>query len=200
MILPILCEGKYKIENVPNIADVFYMQDVLGVLGITSKLEEKTLEIVSPSDISVEAPYEIVQKMRASIIVLGPLLARKGEAKIAFPGGDQLGPRPVKMHLEALEKMGANFELDHGVLIGKTDGLKGVEINLASATNVGFATLVRVVNNKTSTQLITLKNSGGTTIGTFTMTAGSVELVKKTSSDTLTGAATSLAVKVASTW
>ena len=134
MILPILCEGQYKIENVPNIADVFYMQDVLGVLGITSKFEEKTLEIVSPNDISVEAPYEIVQKMRASIIVLGPLLARKGEAKIAFPGGDQLGPRPVKMHIEALEKMGASFELDHGVLIGKTDGLKGVEINLPYAS------------------------------------------------------------------
>ena len=134
MILPILCEGQYKIENVPNIADVFYMQNVLGVLGITSKLEEKTLVIVSPNDISVEAPYEIVQKMRASIIVLGPLLARKGEAKIAFPGGDQLGPRPVKMHIEALEKMGASFELDHGVLIGKTDGLKGVEINLPYAS------------------------------------------------------------------
>ena len=134
MILPILCEGQYKIENVPNIADVFYMQDVLGVLGITSNLEGKTLEIVSPNDISVEAPYEIVQKMRASIIVLGPLLARKGEAKVAFPGGDQLGPRPVKMHIEALEKMGASFELDHGVLIGKTDGLKGVEINLPYAS------------------------------------------------------------------
>ena len=134
MILPILCEGQYKIENVPNIADVFYMQDVLGVLGITSNLEGKTLEIVSPNDISVEAPYEIVQKMRASIIVLGPLLARKGEAKIAFPGGDQLGPRPVKMHIEALEKMGESFELDHGVLIGKTDGLKGVEINLPYAS------------------------------------------------------------------
>jgi len=134
MILPILCEGQYKIENVPNIADVFYMQDVLGVLGITSNLEGKTLEIVSPNDISVEAPYEIVQKMRASIIILGPLLARKGEAKIAFPGGDQLGPRPVKMHIEALEKMGASFELDHGVLIGKTDGLKGVEINLPYAS------------------------------------------------------------------
>ena len=134
MILPILCEGQYKIENVPNIADVFYMQDVLGVLGITSNLEGKTLEILSPNDISVEAPYEIVQKMRASIIVLGPLLARKGEAKIAFPGGDQLGPRPVKMHIEALEKMGASFELDHGVLIGKTDGLKGVEINLPYAS------------------------------------------------------------------
>ena len=78
--------------------------------------------------------------------------------------------------------------------------LKGTETNLASATNMGFATLVRIVNNKTSTQLITLKNAGGTTIGTFTMTAGSVELVKKTSTDTLTGAATTLAVKVASTW
>ena len=78
--------------------------------------------------------------------------------------------------------------------------LKGSETNLASATNVGFATLVRIVNNKTSTQLITLKNAGGTTLGTFTMTAGSVELVKKTSTDTLTGANTSLAVKVASTW
>ena len=65
---------------------------------------------------------------------------------------------------------------------------------------MGFATLVRLVNNKSSTQLITLKNAGGTTIGTFTMTANSVELVKKTSSDTLTGAATTLAVKVASTW
>jgi len=78
--------------------------------------------------------------------------------------------------------------------------LKGTETNLASATNLGFATLVRIVNNKTSVQLITLKNAGGTIIGTFTMTAGSVELVKKTSTDTLTGAATSLAVKVASTW
>ena len=78
--------------------------------------------------------------------------------------------------------------------------LKGTETNLASATNVGFATLVRVVNNSGSIQLVTLKNAGGTTIGTFTMTANSVELVKKTSTDTLTGAATTLAVKVASSW
>ena len=77
--------------------------------------------------------------------------------------------------------------------------LKGSEINLASATNVGFATLVRVVNNKTSVQVITHKNAAGTTLGTFTMTAGSVELVEKVSTDTLTGAATSLAVKVAYT-
>ena len=134
MILPILSEGKYILNNVPLIADVEYMQDVLNVLGIKSTSKNNSLEIISPAKIGIEAPYEIVQKMRASIIILGPLLARCGEARIAFPGGDQLGPRPVQMHLDALEKMGANFELDHGVLIGKTDGLKGVEINLPYAS------------------------------------------------------------------
>jgi len=77
--------------------------------------------------------------------------------------------------------------------------LKGSETNLATDTNVNFATLVRVVNNKTSIQLITIKDAGGSTKGTFTMTAGSVELVEKTATDTLLGAATSLAVKVAFT-
>tara|TARA_B100000497_G_C7491350_1_gene300758 strand:+ start:210 stop:461 length:252 start_codon:yes stop_codon:yes gene_type:complete len=77
--------------------------------------------------------------------------------------------------------------------------LKGSEGNLATASNVNFATVVRIVNNKTSVQVITHKNAGGTVLGTFTMTAGSVELVEKVSTDTLTGAATSLAVKVAYT-
>ena len=134
MILPILCEGDYVIKNVPLIADVSYMQEVLNVLGIKSEFSNNNLSISSPSQIGIEAPYEIVQKMRASIIILGPLLARQGEARIAFPGGDQLGPRPVQMHLDALEKMGAKFELDHGVLIGRTEGLKGVEVNLPYAS------------------------------------------------------------------
>ena len=134
MILPILCEGDYIIKNVPSIADVSYMQEVLDVLGIKSEFSNNNLSISSPSQIGIEAPYEIVQKMRASIIILGPLLAREGEARIAFPGGDQLGPRPVQMHLDALEKMGAKFELDHGVLIGRTEGLKGVEVNLPYAS------------------------------------------------------------------
>ena len=134
MVLPILATGDYKITNVPNITDVTYMQEVLSCLGITSSFEKSTLKINSPENIGIEAPYELVQKMRASIIILGPLLARKGTAKIAFPGGDQLGPRPVQMHLDALEKMGANFHLEHGVLIGETDGLKGVEVNLPYAS------------------------------------------------------------------
>ncbi len=134
MVLPILSEGEYTLTNVPNIADVLYMQEVLEVLGIKTELTENKLSIQSPANIGIEAPYELVQKMRASIIILGPLLARKGEAKIAFPGGDELGPRPVQMHLDALEKMGAHFSLEHGVLTGNADGLKGVEINLPYAS------------------------------------------------------------------
>jgi len=134
MVLPILSEGEYTLTNVPNIADVLYMQEVLEVLGINTELTNNKLSIHSPANIGIEAPYELVQKMRASIIILGPLLARKGEAKIAFPGGDELGPRPVQMHLDALEKMGAHFSLEHGVLTGKADGLKGVEINLPYAS------------------------------------------------------------------
>ena len=168
MILPILSEGIYKIENVPDIADVYYMQEVLSVLGISSELTDKSLVIDSPSNISVEAPYEVVQKMRASIIVLGPLLARKGEAKIAFPGGDQLGPRPVKMHIEALEKMGANFELDHGVLVGQTDGLKGVEINLPYAS----------VGATENTLLAAVLADGTTTIENAAREPEVVDLVK----------------------
>ena len=168
MILPILSEGIYKIENVPDIADVYYMQEVLSVLGISSELTDKSLVIDSPSNISVEAPYEVVQKMRASIIVLGPLLARKGEVKIAFPGGDQLGPRPVKMHIEALEKMGAKFELDHGVLIGKTDGLKGVEINLPYAS----------VGATENTLLAAVLAEGTTTIENAAREPEVVDLVK----------------------
>ena len=134
MVLPLLASGKYEISNVPNITDVTHMREVLSFLGIKSSFEDSTLIIDSPEDIGIETPYELVQKMRASIVILGPLLARKGKAMIAFPGGDQLGPRPVQMHLDALEKMGANFHLEHGVLIGETDGLKGVEINLPYAS------------------------------------------------------------------
>jgi len=168
MVLPILCEGKYVISNVPDIADVSYMQEVLNILGIKSEFQQNTLNIDSPTDINSEAPYEVVQKMRASILVLGPLLARKGEAKIAFPGGDQLGPRPVKMHIEALEKMGAEFNLEHGVLIAKTDGLKGVEINLPYAS----------VGATENTLLAAVLASGTTTIENAAREPEVVDLVK----------------------
>ena len=75
MVLPLLASGKYEINNVPNITDVTYMREVLSYLGIKSSFENSTLIIDSPEDIGIETPYELVQKMRASIVILGPLLA-----------------------------------------------------------------------------------------------------------------------------
>jgi UDP-N-acetylglucosamine 1-carboxyvinyltransferase len=89
------------------------------------------LAVVSPEEVVPEAPIELVRRMRASIVVLGPLLARCGRATVALPGGDDLGARPIDMHLGGLEQMGAEFDLVHGELVGRVDGrLRGAEIEL----------------------------------------------------------------------
>ena len=134
MVACLLAPGKYVLSNAPDIKDVHYMSQVLSHLGLEITFNNQELNIQTPDSLKIEAPYDLVKKMRASIIVLGPLLAREGNVRIAFPGGDNLGPRPVQMHLDALEKMGASFVLEHGVLIGKVDKLQGVEINLPYAS------------------------------------------------------------------
>ena len=134
MVACLLAPGDYVLSNAPDIKDVHYMSQVLSHLGLEITFDNQELRIQTPDKLKIEAPYDLVKKMRASIIVLGPLLAREGNVKIAFPGGDNLGPRPVQMHLDALEKMGASFVLEHGVLIGKVDKLQGVEINLPYAS------------------------------------------------------------------
>jgi UDP-N-acetylglucosamine 1-carboxyvinyltransferase len=125
----ILLNDKIIIENVPDIEDVNTMLSLLEALGANiKKLGEDKIEI-DPSKInSWEAPYEAVRKMRASIYVLGPLLARFGKAKVAFPGGCSFGPRPINYHLEGLHKMGAEIEIDKGFIIAKCKKLKGCEI------------------------------------------------------------------------
>ena len=134
MVACLLAPGNYKLSNAPDIQDVHYMSEVLSHLGLEISFINKELSIKTPDSLEIDAPYDLVKKMRASIIILGPLLAREGNVRIAFPGGDNLGPRPVQMHLDALEKMGATFELEHGVLIGQADKLKGVTINLPYAS------------------------------------------------------------------
>ena len=134
MVACLLAPGNYKLTNAPDIQDVHYMSEVLSHLGLEISFIDKELSIKTPDSLEIEAPYNLVKKMRASIIILGPLLAREGNVRIAFPGGDNLGPRPVQMHLDALEKMGATFELEHGVLIGQAEKLKGVTINLPYAS------------------------------------------------------------------
>lgn len=131
IISTLLCAGWHRLSNVPDIADVRALIKVLEHLGVKCDLVGKVLAMVVPERISVEAPLELVRSMRASILLLGPLLTRVGEAQIPLPGGDDLGARPVDMHLKGLRKMGAELALVHGVLVGKAPkGLTGAEIEL----------------------------------------------------------------------
>ena len=131
MPVMLLAAGQHKLSNVPNIIDVDLMTQVLTYIGATCTYVDHTLTVEVPDQLHAEAPLELVRQMRASIIVLGPLLARTGLARVAFPGGDDLGVRPIDMHLDSLRKMGAEFELEHGVLQGRIDGrLQGASIDL----------------------------------------------------------------------
>lgn len=127
----LLAPGRHRLGNVPDILDVGLMAQVLEHVGCHIERADHDLLIVVPEELRPEAPLELVRQMRASIIVLGPLLARCGTARVALPGGDDLGARPIDFHLEGLEQMGASFELVHGELIGELSGRPtGAEIEL----------------------------------------------------------------------
>ncbi|MDE0187615.1 MAG: UDP-N-acetylglucosamine 1-carboxyvinyltransferase, partial [bacterium] len=131
MISTLICPGWHRLSNVPDIADVRALMEVMEHLGVRCDLSDKELAMVVPERMSVEAPLELVRSMRASILLLGPLLTRFGEAKVPLPGGDDLGARPVDMHLNGLRQMGAELELVHGVLVGRAPrGLEGTEVEL----------------------------------------------------------------------
>jgi UDP-N-acetylglucosamine 1-carboxyvinyltransferase len=132
MVAAILAPGRHQLTNVPNIHDVTLMGDVLTHLGCHVRRENGSLWLVTPVELNPEAPLELVRQMRASIVVLGPLLARCGQARVALPGGDDLGARPIDMHLEGLQQMGASFRLVHGVLEAQAEGgLVGAEVELS---------------------------------------------------------------------
>ncbi len=130
MAATLLAEGTYRIDNVPDITDVYTMGELLSSMGLTVTHGAGTVDIVCPPECSTVAPYEIVGRIRASIVVLGPLLGRFGEATVALPGGDNFGSRPIDMHLRGLEAMGAEFETEHGNVIGRVDNLSGADILL----------------------------------------------------------------------
>lgn len=131
MAAALLSPGRTTLSNVPRILDVELMADVLRHMGVFCEMDGHQLLMSVPQEINAEAPIDLVRAMRASIVVLGPLLSRCGEARVALPGGDDLGARPIDFHLDAFERMGADFELRHGVLEGRVDGrLRGTEVEL----------------------------------------------------------------------
>jgi UDP-N-acetylglucosamine 1-carboxyvinyltransferase len=130
MAATLLTEGRSVIHNVPRIQDCITMVEVLEHLGAVATWEDGTLVVDTSSVVPVETPYELVSRMRASILVLGPLLARFGHARVAMPGGCNIGARRIDLHLRGLEKMGARFRQEHGELLAETDGLRGAIVNL----------------------------------------------------------------------
>ncbi len=125
----LLATGKSVLYNTPELNDVFTMLKLLNHLGVKYQFENHQLELDTTNITNMEAPYEHVKKMRASVYVLGPLLARYGTAKVSLPGGCAWGPRPINLHLEGLKKMGAQIELTEGYIVAKAKKLKGANIN-----------------------------------------------------------------------
>ncbi|MGH9101603.1 MAG: UDP-N-acetylglucosamine 1-carboxyvinyltransferase [Acidimicrobiales bacterium] len=140
----LLAEGHHVLDNVPRIADVHTMAGVLEDLGASVEwLGEHTLDIGVPGEPSAEAPWGLTERMRASIVLLGPLTARLGEARVPLPGGDDFGGRPIDFHVKGLEAMGAAVELDHGYVVTRTPGrLSGAMITLEFASHTATDNLL----------------------------------------------------------
>jgi UDP-N-acetylglucosamine 1-carboxyvinyltransferase len=145
----LLNSGVNKIENVPEVNDVFTMIKLLEHLGVKTTFVNHELILDSKNVSNQEAPYELVKKMRASVYVLGPLLARFGYAKVSMPGGCAWGPRPINLHLEAMKKLGADIFLEGGYIYAKAKTLQGAKINFDISTvgATGNALMAAVLAN-----------------------------------------------------
>jgi UDP-N-acetylglucosamine 1-carboxyvinyltransferase len=129
MAATLLAPGVHTLRNVPLLADTRTMGRVLEQLGARVEFRGHACKIDTSNVDSVEAPYDLVRTMRASIYVLGPLLARFGAARVSLPGGCAWGPRPVNLHIEGMRKLGADLQIEHGYLVGQDVRLQGAELS-----------------------------------------------------------------------
>ncbi len=139
----LLAEGPMTVGNVPHLQDVTTTMELLGAMGIRIVIDEK---LAIETDVSTikqfSAPYELVKTMRASILVLGPLLAHFGEAEVSLPGGCAIGSRPVNLHIEGLQAMGADIVVENGIIKAKAKRLKGAKLVLDIVTVTGTENLM----------------------------------------------------------
>ncbi|HPS37938.1 MAG TPA: UDP-N-acetylglucosamine 1-carboxyvinyltransferase [Candidatus Cloacimonadota bacterium] len=159
-ILPVmaaclLAPGKSVLRNVPNLIDLKTMSHLLRIIGARVEHVGSTMTIDASDICYIEAPYELVSQMRASIYVLGPLVARLKEARVSFPGGCAIGTRPVDLHLKALEALGVDIAIDHGYIHAKASKLKGAEIYFEkSSVGATINTLMAAVLAEGQTRLL----------------------------------------------
>ncbi len=130
MAAALLADGRTRIDAVPRIRDCLTMGEVLEGLGAGVSWDDRGLWIDASGKLGTETPYELVSRMRASIIVLGPLIAREGRARVAMPGGCNIGSRKIDLHLRGLERMGVEFESEHGFLLATAARMHGAVISL----------------------------------------------------------------------
>lgn len=128
MAASLLAGGVYNFTNVPDINDIQTMAGLLRIMGAEVAFQDHIMQIDTTHCSSFEAPYELVKTMRASIYVLGPLLARFGKARVSFPGGCALGARPIDLHLKGFQKLGAKIDIEHGYISACAKELHGNEI------------------------------------------------------------------------
>ncbi len=148
----LLAGGTYRFSNTPKLRDVTTMSSLLKSMGVVTSMTGDTLVLDSSRITSQEAPYAHVKKMRASIYVLGPLVARHGRAKVSLPGGCAWGPRPVDLHLEALRKLGAKIEMKRGYIVASAARLQGARIrfDISSVGATGNTLLAAVLAKGTT--------------------------------------------------
>jgi UDP-N-acetylglucosamine 1-carboxyvinyltransferase len=137
LVASLLCDGPNTFTNVPNLRDIRSTIDLLRHLGANCTIEGNTTCVDASGLNTHEAPYDLVRKMRASILVLGPLVARLKKARVSLPGGCAIGARPINLHLKGLECLGARIELAHGYVEASCDRLKGADIYFDVVTVTG---------------------------------------------------------------
>lgn len=155
IVSTLLSDDPVLIRNIPHLHDITTTMELLGRMGVSLTMDEKMDVEVNPSTIkSYVAPYELVKTMRASILVLGPLLARFGEAEVSLPGGCAIGARPVNLHIHGLELMGADITVENGYIKAKCKRLQGAKIVLDVVTVTGTENLMMAASLADGTTIL----------------------------------------------
>ncbi|HBD07600.1 MAG TPA: UDP-N-acetylglucosamine 1-carboxyvinyltransferase, partial [Syntrophobacteraceae bacterium] len=141
MAASLLANGRHQLGNVPQLRDIRTMRNLLAHMGACCQ-HDALLSIDTSRIDCPEAPYELVKTMRASVLVLGPLVARHGRARVSLPGGCAIGARPINLHLQALEQMGADITLEHGYVVARAQRLRGSTITFDQVTVTGTENLL----------------------------------------------------------
>ncbi len=170
LVSTILCNGTLKLDNIPNLIDIHNILNILSELNIVIKQQKDHSTLDATNVNTFTSSYELASKLRASVLILGPLLARFSEAKVPLPGGCSLGMRPVNLHIKALSQMGANIHMEHGYIIGNVPSkrLKGTDITFelvsvgATQTTLMAATLAegktKIINAAKEPEIVDLAN------------------------------------------